>query len=55
MNISWDKSDSFKKLAIFYDSLFKKDLNSFKDFNDYLVYQKDKKIMDLKWMNLIIN
>ena len=43
VNISWDKSDSFKKLAIFYDSLFKKDLNSFKDFNDYLVYQKDSK------------
>ena len=43
VNISWDKSDSFKKLAIFYDSLFKKDLNTFKDFNDYLIYQKDSK------------
>ena len=43
VNISWDKSDSFKKLAIFYDSLFKKDLNIFKDFNDYLIYQKDSK------------
>ena len=43
VNISWDKSDSFKKLAIFYDSLFKKDLNTFKDFNDYFIYQKDSK------------
>ena len=43
VNISWDKSDSLKKLAIFYDSLFKKDLNTFKDFTDYLIYQKDSK------------
>ena len=43
VNIYWDKSDSFKKMANFYDSLFKKDSNSFKDFNSYLTYQKDSK------------
>ena len=43
VNIFWDKSDSFKKMASFYDSLFKKDSNSFKDFNSYLTYQKDSK------------
>ena len=43
VNIFWDKSDSFKKMANFYDSLFKKDSNTFKDFNSYLTYQKDSK------------
>ena len=43
VNISWDKSESFKKMANFYDILFKKDSNSFKDFNSYLTYQKDSK------------
>ena len=40
---SWDKSDSFKKMANFYDSLFKNDINSFVDFNSYLTFQKDSK------------
>ena len=43
VNITWDKSDSFKKMASFYDALFKKDSNFFKDFNSYLTYQKDSK------------
>ena len=43
VNITWDKSDSFKKMANFYDALFKKDSNFFKDFNSYLTYQKDSK------------
>ena len=43
MNITWDKSESFKKMANFYEALFKKDSNFFKDFNSYLNYQKDSK------------
>ena len=43
VNITWDKSESFKKMANFYDALFKKDSNFFKDFNSYLTFQKDSK------------
>ena len=43
LNITWDKSDSFKKMANFYEALFKKDSNFFKDFDSYLTYQKDSK------------
>ena len=43
MKINWDKSDSFKKMANFYDSLFKNDSNFFNDFNSYLTFQKDSK------------
>ena len=43
VNITWDKSDSFKKMSSFYEALFKKDSNFFKDFNSYLTYQKDSK------------
>ena len=43
VNITWDKSDSFKKMFNFYDALFKKDSNFFKDFGGYLTFQKDSK------------
>ena len=39
----WDNSESFKKMANFYDALFKNDTNSFADFNSYLTFQKDSK------------
>jgi len=41
---NWDKSDSFKKMANFYDTLFKNDSISFPDFNSYLTFQKDSKV-----------
>ena len=41
---TWDKSDSFKKMANFYDTLFKNDSISFPDFNSYLTFQKDSKV-----------
>lgn len=44
MKNNWDKSDSFKKMANFYDALFKNDSISFNDFNSYLTFQKDSKI-----------
>ena len=44
MKNSWDKSDSFKKMANFYDALFKNDSISFTDFNSYLTFQKDSKV-----------
>ena len=44
MKTNWDKSDSFKKMANFYDALFKKDSNYFSDFNSYLTFQKDSKV-----------
>lgn len=44
MKNNWDKSDSFKKMASFYDALFKNDSISFTDFNSYLTFQKDSKV-----------
>ena len=44
MKNNWDKSDSFKKMANFYDALFKNDSISFTDFNSYLTFQKDSKV-----------
>ena len=45
LKINWDKSgDSFKKMANFYDSLFRNDTNFFVDFNSYLTFQKDSKV-----------
>ena len=41
---NWDKSDSFKKMANFYDTLFKNDSIFFPDFNSYLTFQKDSKV-----------
>ena len=41
---NWDKSDSFKKMANFYDTLFKNDSIFFPDFSSYLTFQKDSKV-----------
>ena len=38
------KTDNFKKMANFYDSLFRNDTNFFVDFNSYLTFQKDSKV-----------
>ena len=38
------KTDNFKKMVNFYDSLFRNDTNFFVDFNSYLTFQKDSKV-----------